>query len=297
MTLARTYDAERRDRGVLAHVLPLLGYPAVIWRNRYMVQNFFRRDLMGRFHGSFLGAWWMLVQPVFLFAVYYLIFGLLYGPRTGGGPDVSFAIYLFSGVIVFHALIEASTTSCSIIVANGNLVKKVAFPSEVLPVPVAMTSLVLYFVGAVVCVACGLGFGVLGVGWSLLGVPLVMAVQFVFVLGLGLFLANANVFIRDISQLWRIISTAWMFLSPVFWYPSMLTERLGDSVLPQLLFHCNPAFPLIQAHRLALGGENPEIGLTGFWGHLGIAAAWALGFLILGYSTFVSSKHKYADVV
>ena len=297
MTFVRTFDAATRDRSLLRHVRPLLGYPRVIWQNRYLVQNFFRRELLSRFHGSFLGAWWMLVQPLFLFVVYFLVFGVMYGPRDGSGPDMAFAIYLFSGVLVFHALVEATSTSCNAVVANANLVKKVAFPSEVLPIPVAMISVVLYCVGAVVCLACGLVFGVIGITWWLLAVPLVLCVQFVMVVGIGLFLANANVFIRDVSQLWRIFTTAWLFLSPVFWQPKTLVEAFPDSVLPDLVFHLNPAFPLIQAHRIALGGEQPLLGLGGFWGHLGVAAAWATGFLVLGYASFASSKHKYADVV
>ena len=79
MVLVRTYDTAAQKRGPLRHFLPLFGYPGVVWRNRYMVHNFFRRELMSRFHGSFLGAWWMLVQPVFLFFIYFLIFGVLVG--------------------------------------------------------------------------------------------------------------------------------------------------------------------------------------------------------------------------
>ena len=77
MTFVRTSDVATAPRGILRHVLPLVGYPALIWRNRYMIQNFFRRELLSGFHGSFLGIYWLLAQPLFLFAVYYFVCLLL----------------------------------------------------------------------------------------------------------------------------------------------------------------------------------------------------------------------------
>lgn len=295
MTLVRTYDTEDRAAGVGTRLRALLGFPQLVWQNRNMVANFFQRDLMGRFHGSLLGAWWMLVQPLFMFAVYYVIFGLLY--RRGDGAPVEFALYMFSGVVSFHALNEALSTSCSVVVSNGNLVKKVAFPSEVLPIPSAMVSMILYLVGAVVVAAIGVATGKFVPGLQLLFLPVVMALQFVLTLGLGLFLANANVFIRDVQQVWRIFSMAWFFLSPVFWHPAMMHELIGDPALTSLAFHANPAFSLLMAQRIALGGEFPALGITDFWGHIGALAIWAFAALVVGHVTFTANKHKHADIV
>ncbi|MFK7739102.1 MAG: ABC transporter permease [Planctomycetota bacterium] len=294
MSFARTVDTAKPEASIAARLGSLLRYPSLVWQNRYTVQNFFQRELMGRFHGSFLGAWWMLVQPLFMFAVYFLVFGVMFD-RTGNGPSVDYALYLFSGVIVFHALTEATSSCCNIIVQNGNLVKKVAFPSEVLPVHVSMISVVLYLIGAVVCLTVGVASGQFGFGVHLLGLPLVVLVQFIFVLGLGMLLANANVFVRDVSQLWRIISMAWMFTSPVFWTPDMIVEKLGDKA--DILFTLNPAYSMLMAQRYALAGPWPNVGIDSFWGHLGAGAAWAVGLMVVGYVTFVGSKRKHADIV
>jgi ABC-2 type transport system permease protein len=199
---------------------------------------------------------------------------------------------------MFHALVEATSTCCNIIVSNNNLVKKVAFPSEALPVPVAMVSVVLYLVGAIVCVAVGIISGVFTPGWSILALPLVVIVQFMMVMGIGLLLGNANVFVRDVGHLWRIFSMAWMFLSPVFWTPNMLFETMGpDSIVPGLMMNGNPAYPLIMAQRIALAGELPDKGMVDLWGNLGIASLWAIGFIIVGFTTFVANKHKHSDII
>ena len=295
MTMVRTFDTDSRAASFGARVRSLLGFPRLVWLNRNMVANFLSRDLMGRFHGSLLGAWWMLVQPVFMFAVYFVVFGLLY--RRGGEDPTQFALYMFSGVICFHALNEALTTGCSVVVANGNLVKKVAFPSEVLPIPAALVSLILYAIGAVVVVAIGAATGKFSPGVELVFAPVVLALQFLLTLGISLLLANANVFARDVQQIWRIFSTAWFFLSPVFWHPAMMRELIGDPTLTSLAFYANPAFSLLMAHRITLAGEIPELGITGLWGHIGVLAAWAFATLALGHLTFTANKHKHADIV
>ena len=295
MTFVRTFDTNAQEKGLGVRVRALLGFPKLIWQNRNMVANFFQRDLMGRFHGSILGAWWMLVQPLFMFAVYYVIFGLLY--NRGAGDPVEFALYMFSGVVCFHALNEALSSCCVIVVSNGNLVKKVAFPSEVLPIPAALVSLILFGVGAVVCAVIGAATGKFVPGIELLFLPVVIALQFILTLGIGLMLANANVFIRDVQQFWRIFSMAWFFLSPVFWDPTMMRSLIGDPTLTSLAFNANPAYSLLMAHRIALGGEIPAIGVTGFWGHVGVLSAWSFAMLILGHVTFTANKHKHADIV
>jgi ABC-type polysaccharide/polyol phosphate export permease len=288
----RHHDAATFRRGFFDHVGSIVRFPSLVWANRYMVQNFLRRDLMSRAHGSVLGVWWILLQPLFLFAIYYVVFGFFLA-RTQE-PSAAFAIYLFSGVIVFHALTESSTQACGIVVDNSNLVKKVAFPAEVLLVHVSLVSVVIYLVGAVVLLAAGLLSGLAQPGWLLFALPLVLLVQFTMTLGIGLVLANFHVFLRDTAQLWRLATMAWMFLSPVFWMPSDLDGKVPPAVLDWMQA-LNPAWSLIQAHRLVLGGASQQFGA--FWPHLGTAAAWAVVLLLLGYGLFMSRKHKFADLI
>jgi ABC-type polysaccharide/polyol phosphate export permease len=87
---------------------------------------------------------------------------------------------------------------------------------------------------------------------------------------------------------------AWMFLTPVFWQPALLESKLPAHVVPWVV-NLNPVYPLVQAHRIALGGEARYLGE--FWPQLGVAAAWAVFWLVVGYSTFMSRKHKFADLI
>lgn len=297
MSLVRTYNADTARPSVLLHALTIHRYPALVWRHRYMVQNFFRRDLMTRVNGSLLGVGWLLLQPLFLFAVYYTVFGFLFGGRSAdGAASVGYALYLFSGVIAWQAFAESSTAAGALIVDNGNLVKKVAFPSEALFVHGTAVGLAVYLFGAIVCVLTAWALGAAAPGWPLLGLPVVIAVQFVMTLGIGMLLANANVFVRDVGQLWRIVVSAWMFVSPVFWEPKLLLDNDQlPAELTSAIIDWNPLYPLLMAHRLALGGTEPFLGE--FWPQVGRAAAWAGGLFVLGYGIFMSRKHKYADLI
>ncbi len=295
------YSAATARRGILNHVLPVLGYPGTMVRNGGLIWNFFRRELLGRFRGSLLGIFWVLVQPIFLFAIFFLVFGFIFAhPRGGGGgPDVWFALYLFSGIIAFSSFSEATIRSCGVIVENGNLVKKVAFPCELLPVSQVLVSMMVYFAGAVVLLAIGLSTGKMSLGIDFLAWPALVLVQSVMALGLGLFLACLHVLLRDTLHLYTIFAQAWFFLSPVFWAPGQLQKNLADY---WFLFTWNPLYPLIIAHRqvlgIALAPDDMAAGVPhGVWYHIGVAAIWAAGFLVVGYSFFASRKERFADLV
>jgi lipopolysaccharide transport system permease protein len=296
------YDASTAPKGMLRHVKPILGYPGVIARNTTLLANFLRRDLFGRFRGSLLGIVWVLLQPLFLFAIYFFVFGYLFAARTQTGPNVSFALYLFSGIIVFSSFTEATTRACNLVLENGNLVKKVAFPCELLPIPSILVSMIVYLVGALIVFVIGFSQDQLALSWDMLAWPLVLGVHFLFSLGFGLFLACTQVFLRDTTHLYSIFQQAWFFLSPVFWPYHMLEGKLGTLAW---IVEVNPMYPLIQAHRLALGYGYDHANmrtiagepLPSVWYHLGLASLWAVVFLVIGYSFFMSRKRKFSDLV
>jgi lipopolysaccharide transport system permease protein len=299
--IVREYCAEQGAPGLGRHLRGLLEYPRTMWRYRSLVRNFSRRELFGRFHGSYLGALWVLVHPVFLFAVYYLVFGILFArggtqDETGSGGDPLFAFYLFSGIIVFTAFSEATAQCCNSVLNNGNLVKKVMFPCELLPVSTVLVSLVVYAIGAAVFLSIGIPYGAVQLDANFALWPVVIAVQGAMTLGFGLMLANLQVFMRDTSHLYGIVRTAWFFCSPIFWYVTLIETQLGQTVAS--LFKLNPMYGLIQAQRQTLGlGRFTSVIPEPLWQNLGAAALWAIVFMVVGYVSFLANKQKYADLV
>lgn len=295
--LIHEYFAHARRRGLWRYVGGLAGYPRLAWRQRILVQNFFRRELLGRFRGSFLGAFWVLAQPIFLFTIYFFIFGYVFQARLSkaDGPDPSFAVYMLSGLLVVTAFMEATSRACMSVYENGNLVKKVAFPCELLPVHLVGVASVVFLVGLTVLMVLGLWTGTIVPGAGILLWPLVLFVQMAMSLGVGLGLACIFVFMRDATHMWAMAGQALMFLSPTFW---VMEGPSGLGAKAEWVRHLSwgPLYALMQAHRHSLGVTPAALDGT-LLGHLGVAAAWALVFLVLGYGLFASRREKFADLV
>lgn len=308
VTEVHQYWVAGSRRGVLSSMRPVVGYFGTMWRHRELIWNFFRRELLGRFRGSTLGMFWVLVHPLFQFAVYFVVFGFLFGPRTGGlAVDPLFPFHLFLGIVAYGAFGEATTRACTVVVDNGNLVKKVAFPCELLVVHLVLVSLIVYFVGALLVLAIGVPLGIAEPGPLMLAWPLVIVVHALFALGVGLFLACWFVFARDANQLWGIGTQLVMFLSPVMWWFAQIKPIVDHYPALGVLLRINPMWWLINAHRQVLGmghqlrampdGSMVPIVAEPFLMNLGISAAWAVVALAVGYGLFMSRRHKFADLV
>jgi lipopolysaccharide transport system permease protein len=237
------------------------------------------------------------LHPIFLFTIYFFIFGYVFRARLspGDGPDPSFAVYMLSGLLVVTAFMEATSRACTTVYDNGNLVKKVAFPCELLPIPIVAVATVVFLVGVAVLLPLGLATNTIELGPSILLWPLVLAVQMAMSLGVSLALACIYVFMRDASQIWGMIGQAIMFLSPTFWVLGGAYGLARNSSWASGL-RWGPIYALMQAHRHSLGVTRPVLDGT-LLGHLAVAAAWAVLFMVLGYSLFASRREKFADLV
>lgn len=306
----REFDSETARRGVLAFLGQCLDYPVLAVRHHDLVSNFFWRDLMGRFRGSFLGAGWTLVQPIFLFSVYFVVFGFLFS-KPGSEASIQFAIWLFSGIVAFNALQEATTAGCRSVLENGNLVKKVAFPAELLLLSPTLAGLVMHLVGLVVAIPAAFLLGQAHLGPEILLLPVALALQFVMVLGIGLLLAAVNVVVRDTSHLYGVLSMAWFFLSPLFYTPSLIRDKVDEFAISQgatladgwgdfavlVATIVNPAHGLLLVHRQALGIGTPELLVTSLGFNLAVAAGWSVVFFAFGLAVFRSRKSRFSDLI
>ena len=309
MSEVQHYSVATAKTGFLHHALRLPEFPRTLVRSRELLWNFARRDLLARFRGSLLGVLWVLVHPLFLFSVYFAVFGILFAPATklaADGPDPQFAIYLFSGIVSFSWITESLGTGMAAIVGNANLVKKVRFPCELLPLVPPLVGGVVYVVGCVVLLVAGLIAGRAEIGPAIAFWPLLVLIHLGFICGLGMFLAAVNVFIRDVSHLWRVFAQAWFFLTPIFWELDLIREKLGAVGLGSLadLLLLNPASPIVLAQRQVFGiGQDlpPELLAARYpyslTTNLMMGGMWAVFFMFVGYGFFSSRRHKFADLV
>jgi len=284
----------------------LVRLPALVIGHRDLVLTTLRRDLRARFQGTVLGWAWPVLQPLFLFAVYYFIFTQFLGQKMPAavGHEAALGVYMFCAMIAWGALAESLARGTGVIVDNGNLIKKLAFPSELLPLNVVLASLVMMLFGVAIFVLVTCCTPVWPApGAALLWLPVIVLLQGLFMYGLVLFLSTLQVFLRDTAQVVAMVVTVWMFLTPVFWVPELVGESAERY---RAVIQANPAYHLVSAWRGALMGDVQlpldgrvlhPVSLADVPAHVGAFALWALASYVLGYAFFVNSQRRFADEV
>ncbi|MDP6423248.1 MAG: ABC transporter permease [Planctomycetota bacterium] len=289
------YDAVQDRPSPARYLREVLDYPRLAWRHDSLLRNFFRREFLGRFRGSLLGGVWVLIHPFFLFATYYLVFGILFNMRDMPPSPMSYPLYLFIGILAWTAFIETTTRAVGLVVDNGNLIQKVAFPAQLLPLHLIAVNLIVYTVGVIVYMILALCTGWALPGMSLLALPAVLVVQAIFTLGLSLLLAGGFVFMRDLAQIYPILATLWFFATPVFWHPTLLTPE--SQALVASVAWCNPMEHILAGHRAALGVGFPLQTTGDAFMHSLHALPFALVMFVIGFLVFRSLQHRFADEV
>ncbi|MEE4105965.1 ABC transporter permease [Pseudomonas viridiflava] len=259
-----------------------------IWRNRRLIVAMTKREVVGRYRGSYLGILWSFFNPVFMLAVYTFVFSIVFKARWGGGGTSSqteFALILFTGMIVFALFAECVTKAPSLITANVNYVKKVVFPLEILPVVAVGAGVFHMLVSLLVWLIFYLVF--FGAPHlSVLLFPLIILPLIFFILGISWFVASLGVYLRDVGQVVGVVITALMFLSPIFYPITAIPEQY------QYLLNINPLTHVIEQTRQALvWGSMPD---AMFWA---IYLAGSFSFAWLGFAWFQKTRKGFADVV
>jgi homopolymeric O-antigen transport system permease protein len=258
------------------------------WRNRHLILQMTKREVVGRYRGSVMGLAWSFFNPLLMLSVYTFVFSVVFKARWGlnGGEDkASFAIFLFVGMIVHGLFAECVNRAPGLILSNVNYVKKVVFPLEILP-SVAMGS-ALFHAGISLIVLLAVRLVVnQQLAWTAIFVPMIFLPLCIATMGVAWFLSAIGVYVRDVSQTIGIITTVLMFLSPVF-YPT--------TALPieyQTWLRLNPLTYVIEESRKVLvSGQLPDWGGWISFLLVSIAAAW------MGFWWFQKSRKGFADVL
>lgn len=260
---------------------------SALLRHRSLTWELTKRDVQGRYRGASFGLLWSVLSPFLMLLVYTVAFGSILKSRwpqqVEGGPD--FTLILFVALIVHGLFSECLTRAPTLIVGNPSYVKRVVFPLEVLPWPMLLSA---YF-HALMNVVVLLGLFCLRFGtppWTVILFPLVLAPLALVGVGLGWLFASLGVYLRDISQITGVLSTALLFLSSAM----VPVETLSPGY--QFVFRLNPlTFIIDEARKVALWGQQPE------WGGLLTYTLGALLFCYLSYAWFRATRPGFADVL
>lgn len=266
----------------------LMALGSSLWRNRQLIVQMTRREVVGRYKGSAMGLAWSFFNPVFMLTIYTFVFSVVFKARWGVGGDESktqFAVVLFVGMIVHGLFAEVLNRAPGLILGNVNYVKKVVFPLEILPVISMMAALFHSLISLVVLLTAFVIFnGYLH--WTAVFTPLVLLPLVILTLGLAWILASLGVFLRDVGQAIGMVTTVMLFLAPVFYPVTALPEQFRPWLMANPL-----TFIIEQAREVLIWGHLPNwIGL-GIYTLIATLIAWA------GYAWFQKTRKGFADVL
>jgi len=271
-----------------AHPTTPLAMFTSLWRNRQLILQLARRDVISRYRGSLMGLAWSFLTPLLMLVVYTFVFSVVFKARWNINVEESktdFAIILFTGMIVFNLFAEIVNRAPGLIVSNTNYVKKVVFPLEIFSWVTLGSVLFHSLVSLVVLLLAQIVLNH-SLPWTVIFFPLVLLPLIFASVGVAWFLAALGVFVRDIGQLTSVFTTVLMFLSAVFYPLTSLPERY------QGLLMINPLVLIItESRKVLIFGSQPD------WFSLGIALLVGFGLAAAGFWWFQKTRKGFADVL
>lgn len=259
-----------------------------LWRNRALIGQMTRRDVVGRYKGSMMGLAWSFLNPLLMLVIYTFVFRVIFKSRWGAAGDesrVDFAVILFVGMIIHALFAECVNRAPGLVLANVNYVKKVVFPLETL-VPVALGSALFHAAASTLVLVAVMAFTGGAIHPHVLLAPLLVVPVALIALGVGWFLASLGVFLRDVSQITAVFTTALLFLSPVFYPLSALPPAFRG------LIRLNPLTVAIEQSRDAvIWGRMPDVLVFAIYLLAGVAIASC------GFWWFQRTRRGFADVL
>jgi ABC-type polysaccharide/polyol phosphate export permease len=255
-------------------------------RYRVLIQTLVWRELKARYRGNALGFLWTFVHPLLLLGVYTFVFTFIFTPMRAESAGQPYALFLFCGLLPWMWFSSSLLESSNSLLMGGNLIKKIIFPAEVLPVVAVLSNTANFLLSLPIYVVFWVVFKTEGVTLHALELPIVLAIQFVFTLGLGLFLAALTVHYRDVRDLLANILTLWFFASPVIYARNFVPEEL------YWLININPMTHILDGYHEAIfnGGLIP-------WKRLGVTAAVSLLVFWAGYFFFDRLRDSFPEEV
>jgi lipopolysaccharide transport system permease protein len=250
-----------------------------LYAYRHMIYSLVKRDLRGRYKGSALGFLWTFLNPLLQLCIYTLVFSVIL--RT----DIDkYYLFLFVGLVPWMFFNTCLSVGSSCILTQQDMVKKIYFPREVLPISFVTSQfvnmLLTFIIIFVVVIISGVGINII----ALLYLPLILLVEYILALGITMLVSALTVYFRDLEYILSIVGMAWMYLTPIIYSE----KQVPKAFIP--IINLNPMAPIIMAYRDILYYKQvPELST------LGQAFILGIGILAIGSISFGRLKRHFVE--
>jgi lipopolysaccharide transport system permease protein len=253
---------------------------------RGLIQSLVVRDLKARYRGSVLGFFWSFVNPLLFLLIYTFVFTVVL-PATHPKDIEPYALFMFCGILPWTWFSSSLLESSNVLIAGGNLIKKVLFPAEVLPIVTVLANMVHFFLGLPILVLFLVYYKVPVEISGLLWFPVVVFTQLVLTLGLALIVSALTVHFRDIKDILSNLLMFWFFATPII-YPMSLAPGTAKRLLD-----LNPFTHLAVSYQEILFYPGP----FGHWRWLLTLLAMSCVLFLFGYFLFDRLRDSFAEEV
>jgi ABC-2 type transport system permease protein len=250
-----------------------------LYAYRQMIFSLVKKDLRGRYKGSVLGFLWTFINPLFQLVVYTIVFSYI----LKSGIE-RYYLYLFVALIPWIFFSASITGGSASIVAQKDLIKKIYFPRQVIPISYVTSCFVNMLLSFIVIFAVVIFSGVGINPLAVLCLPIIMVVEYLLALGMALLASAVTVYFKGLEHILGIVSMAWMYLTPIMYDKSIVPEKF----LP--VFNLNPMTHIIECYRAVLYYKTvPQLS--------SLLSAFILGllFLVVGWIVFGKLQKHFAE--
>ena len=255
-------------------------------RYRGLIQSLVARELKARYRGSVLGFFWSFINPLTLLLIYTFVFKYVMPAAVQGVAN--YPLFMFCGLLPWNWFSSSLTEASGSLIAGGNLIKKVLFPAEVLPIVSVLANMVHFFLGLLILLAFLIGYRHWPDPGDLVWFPIAVAVQLIFTAALGLILAALTVHFRDIRDLLANLLQLWFFATPIIYY-----WRQENVLRFKPLFDLNPFTHLAISYQEILFFPGP----FGHWKWLVALGAGSIALFLAAYWLFDRLRDSFAEAV
>ena len=249
-----------------------------IYNYRELLKTNVKKEVRGRYKNSVLGILWSFLNPLLQLLVYAVIFGALLG-----GDNPTYHIYIVVALIPWTYFTSCISQAAFTIIGNGNIIKKVYFPREILPISVVTSGLINFLISTIITLAFVLFSGI-GLSWYILLFPVIVLLQYVLLLAIGFIVSSITVYFRDLEHIIGIFLMAAFYGTPIIYQIEQLPSYL------QTFMKLNPMTHIINAYRdVFYYKQMPDLSA------LGILFAISTVMLIAGYFIFKKLQKGFAE--
>ena len=250
-----------------------------LYQYRELLKTNVRKEIRGKYKGSFLGVLWSFINPLLMVLVYAIVFPLILK-----SSEPNYVIFLIVGIIPWNFFTTVINQGTTTIVNNGNIIKKVYFPREILPISVVTSGLINFFISCII-ILIFIIFGGMSLSLVMLLLPLITLIQYILSLGIIFILSAINVYIRDIEYIVNFIVMMLFYPTPILYSSELFANTAFEWIM-----NINPMAHIINAYRdIFYYQVLPDFSI------LAIVGIISFVILIVGYQIFKKLEKRFAE--